>query len=57
MRNPVRSETDTFRFAFGASPVSGACVPLGSLVMPLARVAMFVVALGKPVTHGVASSP
>jgi hypothetical protein len=42
MRNPIRSETDAFYFAFGSALLIVASVALGALVDPLVGVALFV---------------
>jgi len=43
MRNPVRSETDAFRIAFGVAVLIGASAAVGSLVTPIAGAALFAV--------------
>lgn len=45
MRNPIRSETDAFRIAFGGALLIGASSALASLVTPIAGGALFVGAL------------
>jgi GABA permease len=45
MRNPVRSETDAFRLAWGGAALAAAAIALGVLVTPLAGVAVLVLAL------------
>ncbi|MCA1683098.1 MAG: hypothetical protein LC685_03795 [Actinobacteria bacterium] len=42
IRNPVRSETDAFRIAFGTAIVLGTSAALAALVSPLAGAALFV---------------
>jgi GABA permease len=46
MRNPVRSETDAFRIAFGGAVIIGASATLATLVNPVAGAALFAGAIG-----------
>jgi hypothetical protein len=55
MRNPVRSETDAFRIAFGGALLIGASGALAALVSPVAGGALLAGALGGAVAWEFAS--